>query len=43
MRKIQTITTSAGKKMATLPSSDYEALIDAIDAAQAIAEAGAGA
>ena len=41
MNKIQTITTPTGEKMAILPLSDYEALLDAIDAAQALAEAGA--
>ena len=40
MNKIQTITTPTGEKMAILPLSDYEALIDAIDSAQALAEAG---
>ena len=39
MNKIQTITTPTGEKMAILPLSDYEALLDAIDAAQALAEA----
>jgi DNA-binding XRE family transcriptional regulator len=41
MNKIQTITTPTGEKMAILPLSDYEALLDAIDSAQALAEAGA--
>lgn len=41
MNKIQTITTPNGEKMAILPLSDYEALLDAIDSAQALAEAGA--
>ena len=40
MNKIQTITTPNGEKMAILPLSDYEALLDAIDSAQALAEAG---
>jgi hypothetical protein len=40
MNKIQTITTPTGEKMAILPLSDYEALLDAVDAAQALAEAG---
>ncbi|MDB5651547.1 MAG: anaerobic benzoate catabolism transcriptional regulator [Hyphomicrobiales bacterium] len=35
MSKIQTITTAGGEKLAVLPVSEYEALIDALDAAQA--------
>lgn len=41
MTKVQTITTPGGEKLAVLPFDDYEAMLDAIEAAEALAASGA--
>lgn len=43
MSKVQTITTPNGEKLAVLPFNDYRAMLDAIEAAEALAAAGAAA